>query len=61
MTRCNDLILRCCRHEVLHHKQGQRLLRRGYLVADPKVLRLIEANEEVRRGGNALSYHMGHC
>jgi hypothetical protein len=39
---------RCCRHEVLNHHKGQRLLRRGYLVADPEVLRLIEQNEEVR-------------
>ena len=44
---------------MLHHKQGQRLLRRGYLVADPEVLRLIEQNEEVRRDANALPCQIG--
>ena len=46
-------------HEVLNHHKGQRLLRRGYLVADPEVLRLIEQNEEVRRDVNALPCQMG--
>ena len=46
---------------MLHHKQGQRLLRRGYLVADPEVLRLIEQNEEVRRDANALPCHTRQC
>lgn len=55
----DDAALCGCRHEVLHHKQGQRLLRRGYLVADPEVLRLIEQNEEVRRDVNALPCQMG--
>jgi DNA-directed RNA polymerase N-terminal len=44
-----DLVPVLHRHEVLTHHKGKRLLRRGYLVADPEVLRLIEQNEEVRR------------
>lgn len=37
------------RHQLLRERKGKHMHQRGYLVADPEVLRLIEENEEIAK------------
>lgn len=41
------VLLESRRHQLLRERKGKFMHQRGYLVADPEVLRLIEENEEV--------------